>query len=145
MSPQVLFPFALLALAQAALAQQPPSAGGQLQQIPPVPVAPRAPPEIRIQQQAAPGADGSDQVKITVRGLRVSGAHLYSEPELIEIAGFRPDSELSLSDLRDMAARITAHYRAHGYFVALPTCLSRRSRTTLCRSLFPRANTATSR
>ena len=119
MSPKVLFPFALLALAQAALAQQPPSAGGQLQQIPPVPSAPRAPPEIRIQQQAAPAADGSDQVKITVRDLRVSGSHVYSEPELIGIAGFRPGSELSLADLRDMAARITAHYRANGYFVAL--------------------------
>ena len=119
MSPTVLYPFALLVLAQAALAQQPPSAGGQLQQIPPVPLAPRAPPEIRIQQLAAPAADGSDQIKITVRGLRVSGSHVYSEPELIEIAGFRPGSELSLSDLRGMAARITTHYRAHGYFVAL--------------------------
>jgi hemolysin activation/secretion protein len=119
MSPKILFPLALLALAQASLAQQPPTAGGQLQQIPPVPVAPRAPPEIRIEQQAVPAADGSDQVKITVRGLRVTGAHVYSEPELIEIAGFRPGSELSLSDLREMAARITAYYRAHGYFVAL--------------------------
>ena len=119
MSPKVLFPFALLAFAQAALAQQPPSAGGQLQQIPPLQVAPRAPPEIRIQPPAAPAADASDLVKIMVRGLRVSGARVYSEPELIEIAGFRPGSELSLSELRDMAARITTHYRAHGYFVAL--------------------------
>ena len=119
MSPQVFIPLALLALSQATLAQQPPSAGGQFQQIPPTPVAPRAPPEIRIQQQIAPAADGSDRVKITVRGLRVSGARVYSEAELVEIAGFRPGSELSLSDLREMAARITAHYRAHGYFVAL--------------------------
>jgi hemolysin activation/secretion protein len=58
-------------------------------------------------------------VKITVRGLRVTGGHVYSEPELIDIARFRGGSELSLSDLREMAARITAHYRSHGYFVAL--------------------------
>ena len=119
MSPNLFFPLALLALAQPALAQQPPTAGGQLQQIPPVPAAPRAAPEIRIQPQAAPATDASDQVRITVDKLRVSGAHVYSEPELLEIARFRPGSELSLSDLREMAARITAHYRTHGYFVAL--------------------------
>ena len=119
MSPQVFIPFALLALVQAASAQQPPSAGGQMQQIPPTPVAPRAAPEISIQPQAAPASEASDAVKITVRALRVTGAQVYSEPELIEIAGFRAGSGLSLADLRAMAARITAHYRAHGYFVAL--------------------------
>jgi hemolysin activation/secretion protein len=119
MSPNFLFPLALLALAQPALAQQPPTAGGQLQQIPPVPAAPRAAPEIRIQPQAAPSSDAGDQVKITVDSLRISGARVYSQPELVEIARFRPGSELSLADLREMAARITTHYRAHGYFVAL--------------------------
>ncbi|HEY8708746.1 MAG TPA: ShlB/FhaC/HecB family hemolysin secretion/activation protein, partial [Burkholderiaceae bacterium] len=103
----------------AAFAQQPPSAGGQMQQIPPSPVAPRPAPEIRIQQQAAPETGAADQVKITVNSLRVTGSHVYSEPELIELTGFRAGSELSLADLREMAAKITAHYRAHGYFVAL--------------------------
>ena len=115
--PTRLFPLALLAVAQSVLAQQPPSAG-QLQ-IPAVPAAPRAAPEIRIQEQAGPAADGADPVKITVRDLRVSGNHVYSAPELVDIARFRPGSELSLGDLREMAARITAHYRSHGYFVAL--------------------------
>jgi hemolysin activation/secretion protein len=119
MSPHHYVPFALLALAQVALAQQPPTAGGQMQQIPPAPVAPRAAPEIRIQPQAAPAPAGSDQVKITVQALQVTGAHVYSEPELIALTGFRPGSELSLSELRAMADLITAHYRAHGYFVAL--------------------------
>ena len=118
MSPQVFIPLALLALAQPALAQQPPTAGGQMQQIPPSPTPPRAAPEIRIQEQAAPAAAESDQVKITVRALRVTGARVYSETELVELTGFRPGSELSLSDLRAMAARITTHYRSHGYFVA---------------------------
>jgi hemolysin activation/secretion protein len=119
MSPNLYFPLALLALAQPALAQQPPTAGGQLQQIPSVPAAPRAAPEIRIQPQAAPASDTADQVKIGVDKLRISGARVYSEQELLEIARFRPGSELSLADLREMAARITTHYRAHGYFVAL--------------------------
>ena len=119
MTQKITLPMALLALTQAAFAQQPPTAGGQMQQIPPVPASPRSAPEIRIQPQAAPGPEGSDSTRITVRDLRVTGAHLYSEPELVKLTGFRAGSELSLSDLRAMAARITAHYRAHGYFVAL--------------------------
>ncbi|MBC7470890.1 MAG: ShlB/FhaC/HecB family hemolysin secretion/activation protein, partial [Ramlibacter sp.] len=83
MSPQVFVPFALLALVQAATAQQPPSAGGQMQQIPPTPVAPRAAPQTSIQPQAAPATEASDAVKITVRALRVAGAQVYSEPELV--------------------------------------------------------------
>ena len=124
MSRSTFLPFALLVLGQAALAQQPPSAGSQLQQIPPSPVQPRAAPEIRIEPQGAPGGGASDQVKVTVRALQVTGSRVYSEAELVALTGFRPGSELSLSDLREMAARITAHYRANGYFVAqayLPT------------------------
>ncbi|MDB5946554.1 MAG: Polypeptide-transport-associated domain protein ShlB-type [Ramlibacter sp.] len=118
MSPHAYLPFALLALGQVALAQQPPSAGGQLQQIPPAPVAPRAPPDIRIQPQTAPDSGAADQTKVTVRALRVTGARAYPESELVALTGFRPGSELSLPDLREMAARITTHYRANGYFVA---------------------------
>lgn len=120
MSRSTFFPFSLLALAlsQGALAQQLPSAGGQMQQIPPSPVQLRAAPEIRIQPQTAPSGGASDQLKVPVRALRVTGARVYSEPELVALTGFRPDSELSLSDLREMAARITAHYRSNGYFVA---------------------------
>lgn len=114
-----MWPFALLALCSGALAQQPPSAGAQIQQIPPSPVPPRAAPEIRIEQRAAPAAPGAaGQVKIMVRTLRVTGASLYSEAELIALTGFTPGSELSLADLQAMAARITEHYRRSGYFVA---------------------------
>ncbi|GAC1390338.1 MAG: ShlB/FhaC/HecB family hemolysin secretion/activation protein [Variovorax sp.] len=90
-----------------------------MQQIPPSPVAPRAAPEISIQPQAVPDAGAVDRSTILVRTLRVTGSRAYSEPELIALSGFQAGSELSLSQLREMAARITAHYRAHGYFVAL--------------------------
>ena len=60
----------------------------------------------------------SDTAKITVRSLRITGAQVYSEAELLALTGFRPGSELSLSDLRAMAARIAAHYHRNGYFVA---------------------------
>ena len=118
MSPHSFLPFALLALGQCVLAQQPPTAGSQFQQIPPAPTAPRSAPDIRIQQRSAPDTSVADPTRITVRALRVTGAGVFPEPELVALTGFRPGSELSLLDLREMAARITNHYRANGYFVA---------------------------
>lgn len=114
-----LLPFALLVLGSHALAQQPPTAGGQIQQIPPAPVLPgRAAPEIRIEQRAPSPGPAGPEVRIVVRTLRVTGAVLYPPDELIGLTGFTPGSELSLTDLERMAARITEHYRRNGYFVA---------------------------
>ena len=113
-----LLPLALLALSQGVFAQQPPSAGSQLQQIPPSPVPPKAAPGIRIEPGTAPASAASGAVKITVNRLQVSGARLYPEAELVALTGFRPGSELSLDDLRAMALRITERYRSNGYFVA---------------------------
>lgn len=108
---------ALLALGQGVAAQQPPT-GGSLAVPPPPPPAPRAPPEIRFEPQAAPQPAGADGVRITVRTLRVTGAQVFPETELVALTGFTPGSELTLADLQAMAARITTHYRSHGYFVA---------------------------
>ena len=115
-----LLPIALLALGHVAFAQQPPGAGGQLLQIPPAPVAPRAAPEFRIEQRAEPAAPAAaaDQVKVIVNSLRITGASAYSESDLLAQTGFTPGSELTLVDLEAMAAKITRHYRRNGYFVA---------------------------
>ena len=113
-----LLPIALLALSHVAFAQQPPpGAGGQLLQIPPAPVAPRAAPEFRIEQRAAPAA-AADQVKVIVNSLRITGATAFSESDLLALTGFTPGSELTLVDLEGMAAKISRHYRRSGYFVA---------------------------
>lgn len=114
----IIRPLALLAWSCGALAQQLPSAGGQLQQIPPPPAPPRAAPDIRIEQRSAPAAPDAGQARIVVSSLRITGATLYSEAELIALTGFVPGTQLALSDLQAMAARITDHYRAGGYFVA---------------------------
>ena len=114
----VVLPLALVTLGQAAVAQQPPTAGGQLLQIPPSAAPPKATPEIRIEQSTAPAAAASGQVRILVKTLQVKGAYLYSEVELIALTGFVPGSELTLADLQGMAAKITQHYRSRGYFVA---------------------------
>lgn len=114
-----LLPFALLALSQTIFAQQAPLAGSQLQQIPPSPVPQKAPPEIRIQQGVVqPATPGVNEAKILVKRMQVTGAQVYSEAALIAVTGFTPDSELSLSELRAMALKITEHYRKDGYFVA---------------------------
>lgn len=59
----------------------------------------------------------SDNVKIVVNALRVTGQTLYSEAELIAITGFRP-GELTLGELRAMATKIADFYHLQGYFVA---------------------------
>jgi hemolysin activation/secretion protein len=113
-----LLPFALLALSQSLLAQQPPSAGSQLQQIPPSPVPQKSAPSIRLEPSSAPASAASDDVKITVNRLQLTGARAFPEAELLGLTGFKPGSELTLGDLRAMAQKITERYRTHGYFVA---------------------------
>ena len=107
---------ALVACCQAALAQTPPT-GGALQ-VPQPPPAPRAEPQIRIEPRSAAPAAPAAAVRIVVNTLRVEGAVLFPESELLALTGFRPGTELSLADLQAMADRITLHYRRSGYFVA---------------------------
>lgn len=111
-----LLSLALLGLCQGVLAQQPPT-GGALQ-VPLAPAAPRAGPEIRIAPRAATAVAPASTVRIVVDTLRIEGETLYPEAELLALTGFRAGAELSLADLQAMAARITEHYRRHGWFIA---------------------------
>jgi len=114
-----LLALSVLALSQAAMAQQAlPGAGSQLQQIPQPPSLPRAAPEVRIQPAGPAGTATPDAVRITVRLVRVVGASLYPEADLLAVSGFVPGSELTLADLQVMAGRITEFYRRNGYFLA---------------------------
>ena len=113
-----LLPLALLALSNPVFAQQLPGAGSQAQQLPQTPVPQKAPPEIRIESGVAPVKPGAVESKILVNTLRITGAKAYSEAELLALTGFIPGSSLSLTDLRNMAAKITAHYSKQGYFAA---------------------------
>lgn len=104
---------------QTAFSQQLPDAGTQLRQIAPVPQPLRPAPELRIESpdaQAPAGAAGG--VKIVVSSVAIEGAKAFTPSELLAQAGFVPGSELDLSQLRAMAARITDFYRGTGYFVA---------------------------
>jgi len=111
-------PYALLALSQGVFAQQMPSAGSQMQQIPPAPNAQKLQPNVEFKPGSTLSVAESDRVKINVRTLRVTGAQVYSEAELLSLTGFISGSELTLTDLRGMAARIADYYHRNGYFVA---------------------------
>jgi len=117
-----LIAVALLALSNSALSQtQPfqfPGAGEQLREIPPPPVFQRPLPDIRIDKGSPPAGAAVDERPFLVQSLRVTGQTVYSEAELISIAGFVRGGEQRLTDLRSMAARIADHYHKNGYFVA---------------------------
>ena len=117
---KVSFAVAILLLSQSAFAAEAPlpSGGGQIQQIPPPPVPQQVVPDIRLEQGNAPATPVSDNVRILVKSLHVTGQKLFSEEELVKITGFSPGGELTLSELRGMAAKIADHYHTNGYFVA---------------------------
>ncbi|MDC8756173.1 ShlB/FhaC/HecB family hemolysin secretion/activation protein [Janthinobacterium fluminis] len=113
-----LFPLALLAVSQGAFAVDPPGAGSQIQQVPPVPLPQKRAPEIRIQQGAVAPAVLDDHEKILVKRLRVEAGGGVPEAELLAATGFQPDSELTLAQLRAMAAKVADLYHSRGYFLA---------------------------
>ena len=115
---QKLLTVALLGLSQQAFAQQLPGAGSLIQQLPPATVRQKAPPQIRIENGVAPVKPSANESKILVKTLQVTGAKNYSETQLLAVTGFVPGTELSLTELRDMAAKITAYYATQGYFAA---------------------------
>lgn len=113
-----LLPLALLAACQCALAQQIPGAGTQLRQLTPPVVPQTAGPRIRIEESASAPVAGASSTTVLVNQLEFTGNGTTPSAELLAITGFSPGSQLSLADLQAMAARITAHYRAQGFFVA---------------------------
>ena len=114
----IMIALVLAASSQSVFADSPPSAGGQIQQIPPTPILQKAVPTIRVEQAVAPSVPATDQRKIQVKSLQVTGQTVYSEAELLAITGFIPNHELTLAELRALAQKISDHYHRNGYFVA---------------------------
>ncbi len=113
-----LMPLAFLALSPGILAQALPGAGSQLRQLSPPPPPQRSEPAIRIEEGSTTAPPETVTASVLVNQLRVAGARVYQERQLVQVAAFSPGAMLSLGDLQAMAARITAYYRSHGYFVA---------------------------
>lgn len=119
MNPRMkLLPLLLLAMGQGVVAQQLPGAGSQLRQLPTPPAPQQAQPQIRIEDSAAPAPAAADAPTVLVNRLQVTGASAFPAAELVAITEFTPGSQLTLTQLQAMAARITQHYRSNGYFVA---------------------------
>jgi hemolysin activation/secretion protein len=119
-------PCLLLLMAQVSWAQTLPSAGGQMQQMPPSPTRPdtlspdslTSPAPIRVKPQVAPAQALASTTMFKLERLQVTGATAFSEADLLRVAGFEPGHELSLPSLQVMAERITQHYRQRGFLVA---------------------------
>jgi hemolysin activation/secretion protein len=107
---------ALLVSSQPAFAQ-PTTAGGQLQQIPPAPAQPPATPVFEVAPNSVQTEADTSGPRIRVDQLRLTGQTIFSEEALIAASGFAP-GEMNLAELRAVAARISAHYHAQGYFLA---------------------------
>jgi hemolysin activation/secretion protein len=118
MSKKYIFPCAVLVLSHSVFAVELPNTGSQMQQIPPAPRPERVIPKIDINLGQASRIQAADSVKIVVTSLQLRGEQAYSEATLLAVTGFKPGSELSLTDLRAMASRIADYYHANGYFVA---------------------------
>lgn len=108
----------LLALCSSANALQLPSAGSQLQQIPISPIPNKAAPGITIEQNQAPAILVQDHTKIIVKSLHIIGNQVYFESELLDATGFSSESELTLTELRSMSAKIVDYYHNAGFFLA---------------------------
>lgn len=108
----------LASSAPALWAQQPPSAGSQLQQIPQPPSLPPKAAEIRIENGKQAPLPLADQTSVRVDALRITGAHAFAEAALLEASGFKAPAVMTLADLRSLAQRVSDYYHAQGYFVA---------------------------
>ena len=113
-----LISVALLAQGQAVFAQRAPDAGQQIQQIPAPPIIQKDAPPVVIERAPAASEPAAPGPKILVNTIQLSGQTLFPEAELIAATGFVPGSELSLGDLRALAAHIVQYYNQRGYFLA---------------------------
>jgi hemolysin activation/secretion protein len=50
--------------------------------------------------------------------LRITGQTAFTEVELLTVSGFAPGSDMTLPQLRTLAARISDYYHVRGYFLA---------------------------
>lgn len=96
-----------------------PDAGRTLQQVQPLPsFAPKkTPPETAVPPvPSSPAADSP--IRITPTLFHISGNTVFTESALLALIKDAVGKELTLLELRELAGRISQHYRRHGYLVA---------------------------
>jgi hypothetical protein len=109
---------ALIGSGQAARAQAPIGAGGQIQQVPPAPALEKPVPSLPVPARPAPRSPLPSGASFPVRHLHVTGETLFVEADLIAAAEFRAGDALTLPEVRAMADKITQYYNQRGFFLA---------------------------
>ena len=95
-----------------------PGAGSILQQIqPPTPPAPSSSGTgLRIEREGA--AKLPPSAPFEVKTIQISGSTLFDAPTLHALVADAEGKALTLSQLDELAARVTGYYRSHGYALA---------------------------
>ncbi|HIV71218.1 MAG TPA: ShlB/FhaC/HecB family hemolysin secretion/activation protein [Candidatus Aquabacterium excrementipullorum] len=111
----------MAATAQAQVQAQPvPSAGDVQRSVqPPVAPTPRAADTGAVQiSKPAPAAPSASSVRIQVRGIKITGATVFSNEMLTSLVGDLMGKQVNVADLQAAAQRITDQYEQAGYAVA---------------------------
>lgn len=111
----------LLCVMAAAQAQVAPPTAGDVQRsvLPPVAPAPRAADAEAVQvQKPAPAAPSASTMRFQVRGLKITGATVFSNDMLTSLVGDLMGKHVTLAELQAAAQRITDQYEQAGYAVA---------------------------
>ncbi len=97
-----------------AFAQVAPDAGRIQQEMAPVPQAPAPAPDITI-EAPTPAVTPQGGTQVTLRSVTFSGNTLFEDAVLNAVLGDVAGRSFDLAGLRDLASRVSAHYRAAGY------------------------------
>jgi hemolysin activation/secretion protein len=111
-------PCLVLLLSQGVIAQTMPSAGSQMQQLPPVPGVPKTAPRVEVAPSVNPLVPSKAGTVFVAQHLNVTGASVFTQAELLKVADFEPGRDMNLRALYVMAHKITQHYRQAGFLVA---------------------------
>lgn len=109
---------ALAALIPALALAAPPDAGTLLESLKPAPPLPSRSAGALPEEAGRPALQLDARFKISVQGIRISGAHALGEADLQPLVADAIGQELSLAELQALAERITRRYRAAGYLLA---------------------------
>ncbi|AJP74254.1 ShlB/FhaC/HecB family hemolysin secretion/activation protein [Sphingomonas hengshuiensis] len=105
-------------LPMVAHAQQRPSAGTQLQQLPQPPAPPKSPPILDVGKLAAQPDSAPAGQSVRVTALHITGNTAFAETDLRGATGFAAGTDLTLPELRGFAARIADYYHRRGFILA---------------------------
>ncbi len=108
----------LAPLAVHAQAPAPPGAGAILQQVQPVPPPTPSPGVTGLTIERQDGAKLPPSAPFLVKTIQIAGNTLFATPTLHALVADAEGKSLTLSQLDELAARITNHYRSHGYPLA---------------------------